>query len=71
MVCSPGAWHKIFCVLLRWLLERKKWPGDVVTHVEPTHMLDRIAEEDAGRALARNVDWVADPLQGWWWRKRF
>ena len=22
--------HKIFSVLLRWLLERKKWPGEVV-----------------------------------------
>ena len=35
--------HKIFCVLLRWLLERKKWPGDVVRGFNTTRMLDRIA----------------------------
>jgi phosphomannomutase len=34
--------HKIFCVLLRWLLERKKWPGDVVRAFNTTLMLDRI-----------------------------
>jgi phosphomannomutase len=34
--------HKIFCVLLRWLLERKKWPGDVVRAFNTTRMLDRI-----------------------------
>jgi alpha-D-glucose phosphate-specific phosphoglucomutase len=35
--------HKIFCVLLRWLLERKNWPGDVVRAFNTTRMLDRIA----------------------------
>jgi phosphomannomutase len=35
--------HKIFCVLLRWLLVRKKWPGDVVRAFNTTRMLDRIA----------------------------
>lgn len=35
--------HKIFCVLLRWLLERKKWPGDVVRAFNTTRMLDRVA----------------------------
>jgi alpha-D-glucose phosphate-specific phosphoglucomutase len=35
--------HKIFCVLLHWLLERKKWPGDVVRAFNTTRMLDRIA----------------------------
>jgi phosphomannomutase len=34
--------HKIFCVLLRWLLVRKKWPGDVVRAFNTTRMLDRI-----------------------------
>ena len=34
--------HKIFAVLLRWLLERKKWPGDVVRAFNTTRMLDRI-----------------------------
>jgi phosphomannomutase len=35
--------HKIFCVLLRWLLVRKKWPGDVVRAFNTTRMVDRIA----------------------------
>ena len=35
--------HKIFCILLRWLLERKKWPGEVVRAFNTTRMLDRIA----------------------------
>ncbi len=35
--------HKIFSVLLQWLLARKKWPGDVVRAFNTTRMLDRIA----------------------------
>jgi phosphomannomutase len=42
--------HKIFCVLLRWLLERKKWPGDIVRAFNTTRMLDRIAAK-YGRKL--------------------
>jgi phosphomannomutase len=42
--------HKIFCVLLRWLLERKKWPGEVVRAFNTTRMLDRIAAK-YGRKL--------------------
>jgi phosphomannomutase len=42
--------HKIFCVLLRWLLDRKKWPGDVVRAFNTTRMLDRIAAK-YGRKL--------------------
>jgi len=42
--------HKIFCVLLRWLLERKRWPGDVVRAFNTTRMLDRIAAKH-GRKL--------------------
>jgi phosphomannomutase len=42
--------HKIFCVLLRWLLERKKWPGAVVRAFNTTRMLDRIAAKH-GRKL--------------------
>lgn len=34
--------HKIFAILLRWLLERKKWPGDVTRAFNTTLMLDRI-----------------------------
>ena len=42
--------HKIFCVLLSWLLERKKWSGDVVRAFNTTRMLDRIAAKH-GRKL--------------------
>jgi phosphomannomutase len=42
--------HKIFCVLLRWLLERKKWSGDVVRAFNTTRMLDRISAK-YGRKL--------------------
>jgi alpha-D-glucose phosphate-specific phosphoglucomutase len=35
--------HKIFCVLLRWLLEHKNWAGDVARAFNTTRMLDRIA----------------------------
>lgn len=42
--------HKIFSVLLRWLLERRKWPGEVVRAFNTTRMLDRIAARH-GRKL--------------------
>jgi alpha-D-glucose phosphate-specific phosphoglucomutase len=54
--------HKIFCVLLQWLLERKKWPGDVVRAFNTTRMLDRIAAK-YGRKLhetAIGFKYVAD-----------
>ena len=35
--------HKIFCVILQWLLERKKWPGEIVRAFNTTRMIDRIA----------------------------
>ena len=41
--------HKIFSVLLRWLLERKKWPGDVVRAFNTTRMVDRIAKQHGRR----------------------
>ena len=42
--------HKIFAVLLQWLLERKGWPGDVTRAFNTTKMLDRIAAK-YGRKL--------------------
>jgi phosphomannomutase len=42
--------HKIFCILLRWLLERKKWPGEVVRAFNTTGMIDRICAKH-GRKL--------------------
>jgi phosphomannomutase len=35
--------HKIFAILLEWLLTRKGWPGDVTRAFNTTKMLDRIA----------------------------
>ncbi len=42
--------HKCFAVLLRWLLERKRWSGDVVRAFNTTGMVDRIAAKH-GRKL--------------------
>jgi phosphomannomutase len=42
--------HKIFSILLKWLLERKGWPGDVTRAFNTTLMLDRIAAK-YGRRL--------------------
>ncbi len=42
--------HKIFSILLQWLLTRKKWPGEVVRAFNTTRMLDRIAARH-GRQL--------------------
>ncbi|MGB9031831.1 MAG: phosphoglucomutase/phosphomannomutase family protein [Acidobacteriaceae bacterium] len=35
--------HKIYSVILQWILERKQWPGDVTRAFNTTSMLDRIA----------------------------
>jgi phosphomannomutase len=42
--------HKVYSVLLEWLLTRKDWPGDVVRAFNTTRMLDRIAARH-GRTL--------------------
>lgn len=42
--------HKIFAILLKWLLDRKGWPGDVTRAFNTTKMLDRIASK-YGRTL--------------------
>ena len=42
--------HKIFAVLLQWLLTRKDWGGDVTRAFNTTKMLDRIAAK-YGRKL--------------------
>jgi phosphomannomutase len=41
--------HKCFSVLTWWLLERKKWPGDVVRAFNTTGMVDRIAAKHGRR----------------------
>ena len=42
--------HKIFSVLLEWVLKRKGWPGDVTRAFNTTKMLDRICAK-YGRKL--------------------
>jgi len=42
--------HKIFCVLLRWMIERKQWSGDVTRAFNTTSMIDRICRKH-GRTL--------------------
>jgi alpha-D-glucose phosphate-specific phosphoglucomutase len=42
--------HKIFAILLKWLLETKGWPGEVTRAFNTTKMLDRIAAKH-GRKL--------------------
>jgi len=54
--------HKIFSVLLQWILSRKQWPGDVVRAFNTTRMLDRIAAR-YGRKLhecAIGFKYIAD-----------
>jgi alpha-D-glucose phosphate-specific phosphoglucomutase len=54
--------HKIFCILLRWLLERKQWPGDVTRAVNTTSMIDRIAAKYGRRLYEHGIGfkYVAD-----------
>jgi alpha-D-glucose phosphate-specific phosphoglucomutase len=35
--------HKIFSVILEWLLKRRQWPGEVVRAFNTTRMIDRIS----------------------------
>ena len=37
--------HKIYSVLLKWVLERKRWPGAVTRAFNTTKMLDRICRK--------------------------
>jgi len=41
--------HKVYAVLLKWLLERKGWPGDVTRAFNTTKMIDRIAAKHGRR----------------------
>jgi phosphomannomutase len=54
--------HKIFCVLLRWLLVRKNWPGDVTRAFNTTRMIDRIAAKYGRRLHETSIGfkYVAD-----------
>jgi phosphomannomutase len=43
--------HKIYSILLQWLVTRKDWPGDVVRAFNTTRMLDRIAAKHGRRLI--------------------
>ena len=47
--------HKIYAVILDWLLRRKQWPGDVTRAFNTTRMLDRIAARHGRRLLEHGI----------------
>ena len=47
--------HKIYAVLLRWLLVRKGWPGGVTRAFNTTRMLDRIAAKYGRRLYEHGI----------------
>jgi phosphomannomutase len=47
--------HKIYAVLLEWLLSKKQWPGDVTRAFNTTLMLDRIAERYGRRLYEHGI----------------
>jgi alpha-D-glucose phosphate-specific phosphoglucomutase len=54
--------HKCMCVLLNWLLQFKKWPGDVVRAFNTTGMMDRIAAKYGRKLYECNIGfkYIAD-----------
>ena len=54
--------HKCMCVLLHWLLVRKKWSGDVVRAFNTTGMMDRIAAKHGRKLYECNIGfkYIAD-----------
>ena len=55
-VTEDGAFvdaHKCYAILLKWLLEYKKWPGVITRAFNTTRMLDRIARK-YGRELVEH-----------------
>jgi phosphomannomutase len=47
--------HKIFAVILQWLLKRKQWPGDVTRAFNTTKMLDRIAAKHGRHLIEHGI----------------
>ena len=43
--------HKVFAVLLYWLLTRKGWPGDVTRAFNTTKMIDRMRRSTGARCM--------------------
>ena len=57
--------HKIFSVLLEWVLKRKGWPGDVTRAFNTTKMLDRICAKYGRRIHEHGIGfkYVVDYMQ--------
>jgi phosphomannomutase len=47
--------HKIYSVLLKWVLERKGWPGAVTRAFNTTKMLDRIAKRHGREMIEHGI----------------
>jgi len=47
--------HFIYCVILRWLLERKKWPGICTRAYNTTKMVDRIAAKHGREVIEHGI----------------
>ena len=47
--------HKIFAVILSWLLDRKGWPGAVTRAFNTTKMLDRIAAKHGRKLIEHGI----------------
>ena len=47
--------HKIYAMLLQWLLKRKGWPGAVTRAFNTTKMLDRIAAKHGRELLEHGI----------------
>lgn len=47
--------HKIFAVLLQWLLKRKQWSGDVTRAFNTTKMLDRVAAKHGRKLIEHGI----------------
>jgi phosphomannomutase len=47
--------HKIFCVLLSWVLRRKGWPGAVTRAFNTTKMLDRICAKHGRKLIEHGI----------------
>jgi phosphomannomutase len=54
--------HKIICILLRWLVERRDWPGAVVRAFNTTKMIDRIAAAHGRKLIECSIGfkYIAD-----------
>ncbi len=47
--------HKIYSVLLRWVLQRKHWPGAVTRAFNTTKMLDRICAQHSRELIEHGI----------------